>query len=71
MSLFDLTEAQAAAELGCSQRQLASWRKRGLVPFVREPGGRVGYTEGQVSEIRHKARYRPDGWNSDVLRSEG
>lgn len=45
------SEAQAAAQLGVSERTLRRWRQNGKVPFCRTPGGRIFYTFAQVVEI--------------------
>ena len=45
------SEAQAAAQLGVSERTLRRWRAAGLVPFCKTPGGRIFYSFAQVVEI--------------------
>lgn len=70
MAIFDFTEAQAAAELGCSARQLSRWRKAGKVPFSQDPGGNIGYTAGQIAEIVHACRRHPVEQEGALLRTD-
>lgn len=69
--MFDRNEAQAAAELDVTPRQLATWRKAGLIPFVRTPGGRIGYTLAMIETIRARCMHWPDDHDIGVFRREG
>ncbi|GAA0471409.1 hypothetical protein GCM10009096_10490 [Parasphingorhabdus litoris] len=69
MSFFDFSEAQAAQRLGVHPRTLRHWRNKQLVPYTKTPGGRIGYTETQITEILYQARYRPDETDTGILRN--
>lgn len=68
MAIIDYSEAEAADRLGVSAKSLRGWRVKGLVPYSRLPGGRVGYSDGQVNEIIRQCRYQPESAEPGILR---
>jgi DNA-binding transcriptional MerR regulator len=52
----DLSEPQAARILQLSQRTLQRYRSRGLIGFLRTPGGRIRYSVDQLTEFKTRCR---------------
>ncbi len=59
----DITEAQAAEQLGLAAETLRDWRKSGRprIPYVKHPGinGPVRYKQGDVDRYRDACLVTP------------
>lgn len=49
-----LNVSEAARELGVSAATLRDWTNRGLVPYLRTPGGQRRFTHAQIRQIKER-----------------
>ena len=49
-----LNVSEAARELGVSAATLRDWTNRGLVPYLRTPGGQRRFTQEQIRQIQEQ-----------------
>ena len=49
-----LSVSEAARELGVSAATLRDWTNRGLVPYLRTPGGQRRFTQEQIRQIQEQ-----------------